>query len=146
MKRFTSVTWTVACAAAALVLAPSVLPSGAQTTGGNAIDSGSSLYSSYCASCHGLSGRGDGPVAVHLRRPPADLTRLARANNGVLPAERLARIIDGRQTVRTHGTSDMPVWGDALAKSISGGDEAAVQARISAIVSHLASLQERRAN
>jgi mono/diheme cytochrome c family protein len=35
---------------------------------------GAGLYSSHCASCHGTSGRGDGPAAKSLRIPPADLT------------------------------------------------------------------------
>lgn len=35
---------------------------------------GSALYSENCVSCHGLSGRGDGPAAVGLRIRPANLT------------------------------------------------------------------------
>jgi mono/diheme cytochrome c family protein len=117
-----------------------------QGAGETQVVAGSTLYKSFCASCHGVGGRGDGPVAPHLRRPPADLTQFAVKNNGVFPAERLEHIIDGRETVRTHGKSDMPVWGDALSRSASGGDEAAVQARIRAIVKHLESIQQRRSD
>jgi len=35
---------------------------------------GAALYSSHCAGCHGPTGRGDGPAAAGLTRPPADLT------------------------------------------------------------------------
>jgi|SRR5579862_348935 len=35
---------------------------------------GSALYRENCVSCHGLSGRGDGPAAVGLRIRPANLT------------------------------------------------------------------------
>ncbi len=30
----------------------------------NARDNGKQMYASYCASCHGVDGRGNGPVAV----------------------------------------------------------------------------------
>ena len=125
-------------------LLPGVRRADAQASGEAAIGAGSTLYRTYCASCHGVSARGDGPVAEHLRRPPGDLTRLALGNDGVFPEDRLVRIIDGRQTVRTHGNSDMPVWGDGLSRSMDGGDDALRQARIREIVRHLASLQQRR--
>lgn len=104
---------------------------------------GASLYRTYCASCHGVSGRGDGAIGPYLRKPPADLTQIARANHGAFPADRVAQIIDGRQSVRTHGTSDMPVWGLVFGRSTMVGTEAEVDARIHALVEYLASIQER---
>jgi putative copper export protein/mono/diheme cytochrome c family protein len=38
------------------------------------IAAGRALFAEHCVSCHGDSGRGDGPVAQDLRAPPADLT------------------------------------------------------------------------
>jgi putative copper resistance protein D len=35
---------------------------------------GAGLYDAHCASCHGVRGRGDGPAALAIDRPPADLT------------------------------------------------------------------------
>jgi putative copper resistance protein D len=35
---------------------------------------GAKLYATHCAVCHGAEGRGDGPAAAGLDRPPADLT------------------------------------------------------------------------
>jgi mono/diheme cytochrome c family protein len=67
--------------------------------------SGELLYRRYCASCHGIDGRGDGPVAPALVSPPADLTRV---DTGV---PELMRQIDGRAMARAHGTAQMPVWG-----------------------------------
>ncbi len=34
---------------------------------------GQRVYEQYCATCHGVSGRGDGPLAASLPSPPADL-------------------------------------------------------------------------
>jgi mono/diheme cytochrome c family protein len=38
---------------------------------------GAELYQIQCAACHGASGRGDGPVGLTLRPPPADLSQHA---------------------------------------------------------------------
>ena len=38
---------------------------------------GAELYQVHCAACHGVSGRGDGPVGLTLRLPPADLSQHA---------------------------------------------------------------------
>jgi hypothetical protein len=43
---------------------------------------------------------------------PADLTQLAKQNGRTFPGVKVMRGIDGRDEVRTHGTSDMPVWGE----------------------------------
>jgi mono/diheme cytochrome c family protein len=107
--------------------------------------SGATLYRSYCASCHGEKARGDGAVAIFLRRRPADLTQIAKRNKGTFPADRVAQLIDGRQAVKAHGDSQMPVWGDAFSKTTTDTDEASIKAKISALVDHLASIQERPA-
>ena len=60
---------------------------------------GSSIFRTYCASCHGETGRGDGPLAQSLRRPPPDLTGIAARHQGVFPTEKVYRIIDGRERV-----------------------------------------------
>jgi mono/diheme cytochrome c family protein len=103
---------------------------------------GSSLFRTYCTTCHGLSGQGDGPLAEHLRFRPPDLTLIARRNDGKWDANLVARMIDGREPVKGHGGPDMPVWGDAFKSSREGFDEDAVKARIQALVDYLASLQE----
>ena len=64
-----------------------------------------------CAVCHGMEGRGDGPMVQELTTQPKDLTRLAADNGGVFPLERVYRVIDSRQPVAGHGTQDMPIWG-----------------------------------
>lgn len=109
-------------------------------------ESGDSLYRTYCASCHGPAGRGDGAVAPFLKVPPANLAQIAKRNNGVFPSERVYQIIDGREVVKTHGASQMPIWGDAFSKSTSGSDVVSVTAKIKALVEHLASIQDKSAS
>ena len=105
--------------------------------------SGATLYRTYCAVCHGPDAHGRGPLASSLRVAPTDLTQLARRSGGTFPRLAVTRSIDGRDTVRGHGSGDMPVWGDAFERSVEAGPDA-VRARIEALVSYLASVQEPR--
>lgn len=82
--------------------------------------SGEVLYARHCAACHGVGGRGDGPVAPALRRPPTDLTLLARRAGGRFDAAGITAVIDGRSAVVEHGTREMPVWGVAFEAELAG--------------------------
>jgi|CXWL01.1.fsa_nt_gi mono/diheme cytochrome c family protein len=79
--------------------------------GPGAPSSGAVLYARYCASCHGVTARGDGPVAAALRTPAPDLTGLARRTGGHFDEPALIAVIDGRRLVQAHGPREMPVWG-----------------------------------
>jgi mono/diheme cytochrome c family protein len=105
------------------------------------VPGGDSLFKTYCASCHGPSAKGDGPLADHLRFRPPDLTLFAKRNGGKFAADKVERIIDGRAPVKGHGGPDMPIWGDAFKSSHETYDEAAVKARIKAVVEFLEGLQ-----
>jgi len=73
---------------------------------------GDDLYKAYCASCHGLDGKGNGPMAMWLKVPPSDLTRIAARKGGKFPLERIDRIISGEEALpKGHGARSMPVWG-----------------------------------
>jgi mono/diheme cytochrome c family protein len=72
---------------------------------------GRQLYAQYCASCHGVDGRGNGPAAAALKTAPPDLTMIAR-REGKFPALRVQRIISGDDMVPGHGSREMPVWGE----------------------------------
>jgi mono/diheme cytochrome c family protein len=117
---------------------------GQQQPRASADDSGAALFRTYCASCHGTSGRGDGPVAAHLRKAPPDLTTYTERNGGVFPSERLRQIIDGTG-VGAHGDREMPVWGDAFRTGSGGLTPEGAKARIDAIVRHLGAIQRRAA-
>jgi mono/diheme cytochrome c family protein len=104
-----------------------------------------------CASCHGISGKGDGPVAKSLRTAPPDLTKLSEANNGVFPVSRVYEVIDGRIERLVHGSRDMPVWGERYMQGMISREtreftskelaEASVRTRILALVEYISTLQ-----
>lgn len=74
------------------------------------VDFGKREFAANCASCHGVDGKGKGPLVELLRRSPPDLTQLAKSNQGVFPMSRLYEVIEGAN-VPAHGSRDMPVWG-----------------------------------
>lgn len=118
----------------------------AQTT---KVDLGKREYDSNCASCHGTSGKGNGPLGELLRRSPPDLTTLTKRNGGVFPVSRMYETIEGAN-VPSHGSRDMPVWGsDYRTKAgeyygeMPYDPEAFVRSRILALVEYLNRLQER---
>ncbi len=133
----------IAAASAATILAAGAAM-GQQTTATVPSDtSGSAVYRTYCAVCHGVGATGDGPLAESLRYAPPDLTTLAKPNEGNYDADRVHRMIDGRAPVKGHGGPDMPIWGDAFKRSGEGYSEKAVKERIEALVGHLKSLQRK---
>jgi mono/diheme cytochrome c family protein len=103
--------------------------------------SGSEMFNSYCAPCHGKDAKGNGPAATSLRNPPANLTQLAKKNNGKFPGDHVANVLR-KGVAGAHGSSDMPVWGP-LFSSVSGRDDSIIQMRISNLIHYLESLQEK---
>ncbi len=103
---------------------------------------GISLFKSYCSVCHGVTAKGDGPMADQLRVLPPDLTLLAKRNGGSFPTDDVFRMIDGRKPLKGHGGIDMPIWGDAFKNSREGYDDDAVRGKISALVEYIAGIQE----
>lgn len=102
------------------------------------------MYEQLCSSCHGVGGRGDGPVASLIKIEVPDLTRIAQRDGGEFPAEDVRRAIDGRWDRRAHGARDMPVWGWQLYDSSATDDtreRAAVDSMIERLVEYLRSIQ-----
>ena len=125
---------------AALVLA-SVPLTGRLASQRSAAPPGQALYLTHCATCHGTSGRGDGPMAQYLRVPPANLSSIAARNKGVFPTSTIQRIVDGRQMLAVHG-SGMPIWGDAFSPAGNAAEDEVAAAKIRAIVAYLESMQD----
>jgi len=104
-------------------------------------DIGRQLFAAYCATCHGPNARG-GVIGSGIRGSAPDLTMLAARNSGVFPAEQVLKIIDGRQGA-SHGTREMPAWGDAFRTTKGGWTQDVIDARIKALTTYLASIQVR---
>lgn len=106
---------------------------------------GKQEYMNNCASCHGESGMGQGPLAELMTVDIPSLTKLSANNDGKFPMLDVIQAIDGRQGTRGHGYP-MPVWGDRFTAHTSGtgpyGSEAIVRGRILSIAYFLESIQE----
>jgi len=101
---------------------------------------GQQLYYNHCASCHGASAEGDGPVASVMQVTVPNLRNLAARNGGRFPAAAVSAYIDGRTMNAAHGERVMPVWGDVFRAAGAGNEEAATQ-RIAALVDFIAGIQ-----
>jgi mono/diheme cytochrome c family protein len=102
---------------------------------------GEQLFKGYCASCHGRTGKGDGPFVQALKTPPADLSLLAQRNGGTFPRERVILLIQqGKPAEEAHGSKEMPVWGPIFA-AMSHDSFKATNPRIEDVVSYLESIQ-----
>ena len=122
-----------------LVLSPASLWA-ADSAPDAAAAKGRVTYVRYCVSCHGPQAKGDGPLARDLRVPVPDLTTLAQRNGGKFPHDRVVQVIQAGDTVRGHGTADMPAWGDAFKKT-KGTGEVTVEAAIRNLSQYLRTLQ-----
>jgi mono/diheme cytochrome c family protein len=99
-----SLQWLKSITLAATIIAPAAAP--AQN-----VAEGKNLYTTYCATCHGDQGKGDGVAARSLPVKPADHTNGAVMNQ--LSDAFLADIITkGGSAVNKSGF--MPAWGSSL--------------------------------
>lgn len=153
MKRALAVLAVLALSGVAFAQDPSPTPPASPAPAVNAVKTatgpdlgeaaaGETIYLRYCAACHGKSLKGDGPVSSGLNKKPIDLTLLARKNNGTFPFDKVAAMIDGRETTRMHGTPDMPVWGEIFALT-SGTDAPTAESAVKRITNYVWTQQAR---
>jgi mono/diheme cytochrome c family protein len=101
------------------------------------------MYKQYCAVCHGVEAKGDGPYAPMLKVPPPDLTTLTKRHDGKFPYDYVSNILRfGPGPTILHGTADMPAWGPIF-QYLDKNNERAVEQRIKNLCDYLASLQEK---
>ena len=126
----------------------------AAATAGAAQDAetGGELFARYCAACHGLDARGDGPMTPILEVLPSDLTTLAKRSGGEMFESIIHRVIDGRQDITAHGPRDMPIWGNWFKFMARAGnpentdDETAeiiAALRIQGLIEYMKTIQEK---
>jgi len=91
---------------------------------------GRELFVAYCASCHGMAGRGDGPVAAALKKKVPDLATLAARRGGQFPGADLEKMIMGETASQAaHGNREMPVWGPVFRRVEDDKDLGLVRVR-----------------
>jgi mono/diheme cytochrome c family protein len=100
---------------------------------------GKALFKQYCAVCHGIDGKGNGPAAGALKQEPGDLTQYARRNGGRFPEDKFMRILDGEESVAAHGNHDMPIWGAIFNKMDTNAT--LVQMRLHALLDYVEQIQ-----
>ena len=115
---------------------------GGQAVGQVTGENGAELFVNYCASCHGVDGKGRGPTAVALKIRPADLTTIAKRNGGTFPKARIRSVIWGPDNlfIPAHGSSQMPVWGPTFRALDPMGDN---ERRLSQLIAYLEFLQSK---
>ncbi len=78
---------------------------------------GATFFAQNCASCHGETGRGDGPLAKNLPQSPTDLTQLSKRNGGKYPAARTLSYIYG-DPKKSHLARVMPEFSSAMSEDL----------------------------
>ena len=115
-------------------------------------DFGKKEYELQCSVCHGMDAKGNGLLGAILKVVPPDLTTLAKKNGGVFPADRISSVIDGRAEIASHGSRDMPIWGNRYAINAAEyfvdvpfpyDREAFVRARVLLLVDYLNRIQQK---
>jgi len=103
---------------------------------------GPDLYRAHCAACHGIDGKGGGPVAATLKQKPADLTVLAKMNGGKFPLTHTAKVISGDDpALASHGSREMPIWGPIFHQIEEDQDFGNV--RIPNLINYLQTIQQK---
>lgn len=106
-------------------------------------DFGKTEYMASCASCHGVSAKGDGAVAGYLVKAPADLTTMTKRNGGVFPSQFAREVIDGRSAPTTgpHGVREMPIWGQIYRSEDTQPADLHARNRINSLLDYLVRIQ-----
>ena len=106
------------------------------------VPSGEHLYQQFCAACHGSDAKGHGPAADSLKRPPVNLTMLAKHNGGKFPYDSVSNTLLFGPGTSAHGSAAMPTCGPVFL-FLDKRNEAAARQRIKRLCDYLASMQEK---
>jgi hypothetical protein len=102
--------------------------------------SGKQMFTNYCAPCHGVDARGNGPAAAALKMRPTDLTGMCKKNHGKFPDTHIVTVLQFGVEVPAHGSAEMPVWGPILGKMNQANTQDKLL-RISNLTRYLESIQ-----
>jgi len=107
-------------------------------------------FMALCADCHNADARGNGPLAKNLTKVPPDLTRIKQRAHGKFDKKAVYNWILGLKMTGSHGSREMPIWGDWLMdEALEDGTsldaakiaERKIERRVMEIVKYLESLQ-----
>jgi mono/diheme cytochrome c family protein len=103
--------------------------------------SGAELYKRYCSVCYGNDGKGNGPPprSSPFSAAPPDLTTLSQRHEGKFPDAYVSDVLRDGAKLPDHGSSEMPVWGEAF--KTAGSDDAQVLVRIRDLTNYIMSLR-----
>ena len=106
-------------------------------------EAGRQEFNTYCVPCHGVDAKGSGVAAEALKEKPADLTQISARRGGKFDAAEVAQVIDGRANMPSHGSREMPIWGQRLGDDAAemGDEESLTQGRVALLVAYLGSIQ-----
>jgi len=107
----------------------------------NNVVQGALLYRNYCATCHGMAGKGHGAAAPALKTSPTDLTVMAKNNDGKFPDLTVLHILENGTDLAAHGSKDMPIWGPIFRSM--GPDRSLGRLRQVNLTDYLKSIQEK---
>ena len=107
---------------------------------------GAEDFATYCAGCHGATGKGDGPAAAGLSVKPADLTTISARNGGTFPGTKVMAKIwsySGGPGATTPRPSFAPLL-DGQLVGYDGGDGIAspTPVRLVQVAEYLKSIQQ----
>jgi len=106
--------------------------------------SGKQMFKDYCAACHGIDGKGNGPAVEFLKAPPPDLTTMANRYNEKSVTVKVEAVLNfGPQTkANAHGTLDMPFWGQTF-RRMRPSNDAEAKMRINNLSNYINSIQQK---
>jgi mono/diheme cytochrome c family protein len=95
------------------------------------------LFNENCTVCHGVDGKGGGPLAKALNLSPPDLTTLKR-REGIFPSGHVLNVLRNGAGTTSEGDKAMPVWSKIFAHECG---EAFAQEAVTAITQFIKEIQ-----
>ena len=96
---------------------------------------GEVIFQKQCAHCHNSENIEE--TIADLGAVPPDLTTIIRRRGLTkFPVTEIAKIIDGRQAMSSHGSREMPIWGEIYSEN-DGLDEDQIQGRKAELIAYL---------
>ena len=100
---------------------------------------GKAIFDQQCISCHGSDQVA--PTRTDLEKKAPDLSKIMERRRAKdFPIVEIAKVIDGRSWVKSHGPREMPVWGEVY--DSLGMDKDEIRGRKGELVAYLMSIQK----